>query len=560
VSESGGRFEIVGPPTSGRVLAADPRLSTVLAGLCGPASTKTEVILIVAPKLAYGGRVIAEDGAPLSDARVALLLPDHFRKDFPEVLDSSEELGWLARTDARGLFEIPDAPQIEGAKLQASLEGWLGRLESAPPFASQGIEIVMRRPRAAPGSVSGQVVDADGALVADARIALGTSGATSDEQGAFTIQVPEGGVQTPWMAVKRGYLPAVEPASPAVQSGRADGTEFVLLKLGPPPRAIEGRVVDAHGEPVPGIRVWAADPTFFGRVEEVASHVEGLLAGAATRSDLEKILSSLGPGADPQALLSETPSVFWSFVKTDSAGRFRLEGLLDREYRLAAMDPETLLRVESGPVPAGRKNVEIRIDGDSVWARVSGRVVSSSGTPVPGVTVMPMCDVITARESANSRSTLHSQGKSTTTDREGRFELRRLPRERVYLRLDGEDILPLEYGRGESAGIGDLSHGEVEKLLLKVSVRYHLQVELSSGEVEAADEVRILDGQGQPIVINVFMGNSRRSTDSVELKDGKSDVLVVPEEARTLVLLEKGKEVRRTPIHLVAGELNLVRP
>jgi hypothetical protein len=172
-----------------------------------------------------------------------------------------------------------------------------------------------------------------------------------------------------------------------------------------------------------------------------------------------------------------------------------------------------------------------------------------------------MCDVITAQESPNSQSTFHGQGKATTTtDSEGRFVLPKIPKERVYLRLDGEDILPLEYGRAEPLGIAGPSHGDVEKLLLHVLLRYHLQVEIPSGEAQSADEIRILDGKGATVVIHVFMGNSRRSTESVELKDGKSDVLVVSEDAQTLVCLEKGKEIRRTQLHLVTGELNLVRP
>jgi len=46
----------------------------------------------------------------------------------------------------------------------------------------------------------------------------------------------------------------------------------------------------------------------------------------------------------------------------------------------------------------------------------------------------------------------------------------------------------------------------------------------------------------------------------VQLKDGKSDALVVAADAQTLVLVAKGVEVKRVALHLVPHELNLVKP
>ncbi len=559
-SEADGRFEISIPDSSGRILCAEPKLATVLAWLCGPTTRSAEAIVVVAPRIELAGRVVAEDGRPLPDAAVVVALPAHFRKSFAEVLDGSEEGGWIARTDARGAFELPNVPAVEGASLRAQLEGWPTHEEEAPQSTRRDLEIVLRQPRSEPGSVSGQVVDTNGRLVADARVALGTSVARTNDQGAFTMRVPEGGAKSPWTAVKQGYLPAVEPPSAAVQGGTADGSEFVLLRLGPPPPSIEGRVVDRHGNPLAGVKVWPGELTFFARIEEMPSQIEGLLAGAADRADIEKILRAAAPGSNPEDVLMSTPTTFWPFVKTEADGRFRIDGLLEREYSLVAMDQETLLRSASDPIRAGRKNVELLLDVDAVYPRVAGKVVSSTGVPAPRVTVAATCDVLTTKEGPGRESTFHSQGKVATTDAEGRFVLQRVPKERVYLRLDGEDILPLEYGRDDARGIGGVSHGEVESLELRVQVRYHFQVELSGPEAGTADEIEVLDGAGERIPINLFLGNSRRTTDSVELKDGKSDALVVPEAARTLVLRSKGVELRRTPLHLVTGELNIVRP
>jgi len=257
-SEADGRFEIAVPESAGTILCAEPKLATVLAWLCGTTTRNAEAIVVVAPRIELSGRVVAEDGRPLEDASVVVALPAHFRKSFAEVLDASEERGWVARTDARGAFDLTDVPEVEGARLRVELEGWPSYQEDAPQATRRDLEIVMRQPRAEPGSVSGQVLDPDGRLVADARVALGPSLARTDEQGSFTMRIPDGGAKSPWTAVKQGFLPAVEPPSPAVESGTADGSEFVVLRLGPPPPAIEGRVVDRRGNPLAGVKVWPA--------------------------------------------------------------------------------------------------------------------------------------------------------------------------------------------------------------------------------------------------------------------------------------------------------------
>jgi hypothetical protein len=333
----------------------------------------------------------------------------------------------------------------------------------------------------------------------------------------------------------------------------------VLLHLGPPPLAIEGRVIDARGEPAAGIKVWAVDPTLFGVVDEVPAHVEGMLSGAATRSDIEKLLADVGEGADPDTTLAETSSVFWTFARTGADGRFQLAGLTEREYRLAAMDPATLLRVETGPIRAGRRDVEIVLDTDRCWQRVAGTVVSASGEPVPGVGIVPLCDVMTVRLDEHSSSGLQARGRAARTDEQGRFELRLLPRERVYLHLDGESILPREFGRSPG-GIEEESGGKVEELVIRVGLRRHLKVELAPDPAAVIDHVCVLDDRGERLRLHLFEGSSRTEADSLPLQDGRSDVLVVSDEARTLVLLHGDLEVRRVPLHLRAGSVNVIRP
>jgi len=553
-----GRFEFAAPSLAGRFLCLEPRFATVLAGLWRPAAASAEVVLVVAPSLSYAGRVLADDGRPLAGARVVLLFPRELRSRIAEVLDGSAECGWLARSDAQGAFALPDVPRVEGARLRATLDGWLGELVEAPSSSSRGLELVLRRPEVGAGTLCGQVSDPAGWPVEEALVSLGPSTTRSDRQGLFSLAVPAAGTRAPLVAVKRGHLPALETPSEAVQRGQPEG-EFVHLRLGSAPLAIEGRVVDEGGAGLAGIQVWLGDPTPFGALDEIPAHVEGILAGAKTRSELEAMLAGLGADADPEAALFHTSTVLWSFEKTDAEGRFRLTGLLAREYQLSAMDPSTLQRVDAGSFRAGAEDVVIRLP--RVAERpLSGRVLSASGAPVRGVSVMPRCDVITARLDEHSWSTVHGQVAAAWTDADGRFTLARLPERDVYLALAGEAILPAEVGRGEARGLRALAEGRDGELVVRVELQRHMQVELAESELARVDELVVLDEAGERLRIHAVQGTARFEADAYPLREGRSEVLIVSERARTLVLTRLGAEVKRVPLALTDEALNLVRP
>src|SRR5262249_28760175 len=162
------------------------------------------------------------------------------------------------------------------------------------------------------------------------------------------------------------------------------------------------------------------------------------------------------------------------------------EGLLDRDYELRAMDAKTLLRIEEKGVRAGRSDVELRLPADGLYPRVAGRVLSRKGQPIAGARVFPMCDAFQARLKGEIVSTSHDALEGVTTDAEGRFELVNVPRSLVYLRIDGEELIPLEYGRYvegdkrfERTTVKELPRERIEKLEIAVERRCHLQVTLA---------------------------------------------------------------------------------
>ncbi|HKB15337.1 MAG TPA: hypothetical protein VKF62_04695, partial [Planctomycetota bacterium] len=531
VSGAEGRFELPaqsGP--EGQIHAVGPELTTVLAGVFGGLA-KREPIVVVAPRIDLGGRVVDEGGLPVQGAQVGVQVPDSFRMKIREILDASVAVERLATSDEQGLFALPDVPGMSGMRLRAMREGFEAWDEPAPSSADVNLVITLRRPGSADSVVRGRVVDPDGQPVPDAKVSFGFNVTRADEKGEFAFKMEEPGsanarygvVPEALIALKKGFLPGRFDAP--LQDGKPRWPSSVTLRLGGSPLSITGRLLDASGSPMVRSKVWLVDPTLFGVTRNLC-HVENLL-------------------------VADNPP-HWRTVETDANGQFRIEGLLDRPYRIAAMDPATLLRIEEGPFPAGSENLLLRLPADALYERVAGRVASRSGQPVPGATVFPMCDAFKTTLKGGGASTNHDRLAGVRTDAEGRFELRNVPKSLVYLRIEGESLLPLEYARG-----GELPRNRIEDLQITVDLRCHFKVELA--DPASADEVSVLDADGKALTINIFYGNGRQENDRAPIVEGRSHTMAVTDAGRTLVLLLKGKEVNRVPLDLSPGKLAELR-
>jgi hypothetical protein len=76
---------------------------------------------------------------------------------------------------------------------------------------------------------------------------------------------------------------------------------------------------------------------------------------------------------------------------------------------------------------------------------------------------------------------------------------------------------------------------------------------------DLADELAIEDADGKAIVINIIRGNGRDERPRAGLVAGRTETLAVPDTAAVLVLYKQGEEIRRVPLRLAAGEVNLIR-
>jgi len=550
-TDAAGLFELAEPVTNGRLFVRDARWTTVLAGMPVDARSGQESLIVVAPRMELAGVVVDDAGNPLAGARLEFELPQGFRARLTRVLDFSASMAWSVGTDELGRFRVEAAPVVEEGRVRARAEGFLLHEDPAPLASRHDLVIVLTRPGADASLLSGLVLDAQGSPVEDAYVAMGLESTTSDARGRFQFQLDdpdsfnrmasEHGLPVDaghLCAVKPGYLPAELAAPERDEQGHPRWPAPPVLRLGPPPLAIEGEVVDEQGEPLPGIDVWLVDPTFFGGLRDPSDPDP-----FPRFAHVENVLAEVEDG--------------WHKVETDGDGRFRIDGLLERDYTVAALDPATLLRVEEQHVPAGEMHARIRMTG-KVFATLSGRIVDGRGDPVRGAAVFPMCDAFETKLAGETVSTHHATVRGVQTDAEGVFELARVPEDLVYLRIEAPDTIPLEWGRQVEGGLRTMIGEDAGKLVIAVERRCHFQVELTV--VDEADELGMLDASGQVLVISEFLGSGRRDTERHPLTNGRSNTLAVGGSAAVLVLYKGGVELRRVPVRLAPGEPTILRP
>ena len=328
----------------------------------------------------------------------------------------------------------------------------------------------------------------------------------------------------------------------------------MLFRSPGPVLSIAGRVVDAKGLGVSGLRVSIADPSPIGVVGMMPAHAEFLSAGApvpaaALQSESE-VPEHDGNDYRDMTMSVGPPTAFFHYVTTDGDGRFELPGLEDRRYRLLLADPKTCSRASPGEFRAGGAPVEIRWEPEALLPRVAGRVLGENGEPVPGARV----DLSRRAFAAGGRVfggrvdvILHDGRERVTTDEAGRFEFKDVPSKGIAINVAGEGILgdafPLE------------TSGDPEKLALSVHQRCSFEVVLVSPSLEAT-AIGLRDGDGKRLDVLRIDTEHTNAYTSVALVDRRSGIVSASSAARELVLFGDGEtEVRALPIRLRAGEV-----
>jgi RNA polymerase sigma-70 factor (ECF subfamily) len=545
VSDGAGAFDVA---TSERQLltvrADQPGWCTILEGVVRSGAEPPPVLVVVAPALRIEGHVRSTAGEPLADASVRVVWPDDLRARLQDISDGASEASIAARSRADGAFEL-DAAAVRGAELLATAEAFVPQRRPLPAAHDAAMVILLERLDSVAGTVRGQVVDPNGRAVPGARVGLGAALARCDAQGNFAIE--DDGKAAALSASAAGHRRGL------LERGERGFAAFVVLELGAAPLSIRGRVVDETGKGLAGVAVWPNDTTVLCESSDPIV-VEGIASGLQTMAELrERFERGEFAGLEPWQVMRANATVTWPRVRTAADGSFTIDGLEDRPYRLRALDNDTLLMTEKDGIAAGSADVRLVLDQSLLFAEVAGVVVTRTGAPVENARISVQIDAQSLRG-----LTMHERAVATaTTDAQGRFTLSRVPKARAYFRIEGDDLLPVEPGRGREGGIFDLCRGKAHDLRLEVALRMHVQVELA--DPGRADAIAVLDEAGANLALTVFRGRSRSDTDALPLAEGRSPVFVVPDTARTLVLTREGKEVGREVLELRAGGVNTLR-
>lgn len=491
----------------------DPLLATVVPGR---AWHHENVLLVAGPRSDVGGRVVDDRGVPVVGARLVVETAQSLYQRLgvrrPLVVDPVP-----VPTGAGGTFVLEGVCTGAGVFVAATHDGHERVRAELVDVPAGGLEIVL--PRLAQ-ELTGTVLDALGAPVAEASVSLGEAIATTAADGSFHVRHDglEGGATL--VALKRGHLPGrVELHGPP--SGP------VVVQIGEPPLAIEGRVVDAAGEPIAGAIVWLRDPTPFGH----EAHELDEFTVAMTRSVEDLLGSERGATADER-------------------GRFRLGGLLPRVYDVQAFDPRTYSLGTGWRIDAATTGAELVLSPEPGVRRVAGRVTSLGGEPVAGVSIVP---TRTHLADVHHLPPVQAQiDPAAVTDDEGRFDIAALAAEGTVLQLHHARLGPF---RQHEIGPDE----DPEDLHVELPLPCRFQVDLAD-RPDFADGLRVLDADGAPLRLLESFGAFLTHREEAELVGGRSSVLESDERARTLVLLRGDEEVLRVPIALSTDESTTLRP
>lgn len=525
VTDDLGRFEMDATDADGRIDVATPGWTSLFRPefMTGNVS---ELVLVVSRSITVGGTVLDERRRPIASATVALPFPIGLRARFDAILDKSTSIERSATTDDQGRFELKDAPALSGAKLETTAATFQPDERPLQPYDDVALEIGLKSTLVDDQRISGVVVDDRGDPVEGAWVGYGDASTQSGARGAFTLDLRDPFTRTAsdatrLVAVKQGHLPGE-----LLHEAGSAWPDPIVVRLGPEPLVIDGRVVDASGKPVAGAEVWTSDETHFGYV-----HREG--------SEMSTLMS-----ATVEGLVRDAP--FERRLRTDSAGHFTLRGLLQRDYRVHVLEGKHMLAA-TVTFAAGSRNVEIRLPHEAVFPRVAGRVTHLSGEPVVGAQVCVERKTLGAETPENERI----QSRFVATDKDGRFEFTDVSTAVVLVRVQGEDM-GLEGFVRTIDPKEDVEH-------LEIAVPMDVRVQVEAIDKAAFDSVSVLDAKGEKLFASVRHGTVAYGMLEVRLQDGRTEPFTVSESAKTLVLSKQGAEVRRAPLALAPGKLNTIR-
>ena len=503
---------------TGFVFVKGAGLVTCIEGVLTQFEGGDFTVIVAGPARDLSGQVVTSSGIPLSEAKVAYVSADSLRTRFAVSLDH-DRVRRKTASDSGGVFSFSGVPELPGS-LTVELVGYEDAHLPVPEQGDPDLRVVLEPVKDRAVTVVGRVLDAAGDPVHDAFISLGHVSVRSTAGGRFQLDGSDNAdaLQVRALHSKHGAGSFErEPGEPWPDS--------VEIYLDQPPLSITGKVVDGQDRPFEGVRVTLHNPTEFGWIPL------GEDGGSFIGTSVERVLAQKARG---EAWL------------TDADGRFRVGGLLDRDYRLLAVDGDSLRACLSPLLPAGSEGVELVLPDPRTAAVVAGRVVDAHGVPLPEVSVRLQRNLSAA--DAQSESGVSLRGPHRTTDADGRFEFSKLETEGLVVAVFAGEEFPLW-----RRPLGDFA--KPDQLEIKLVRQAEFFVELISNP-DRAENFALLNTQGERIPLSQTLGMSMFSVEAGSIADGRSPVYRAREGRATLVLLREDSEIERVEVNLRAGDVN----
>jgi RNA polymerase sigma-70 factor (ECF subfamily) len=479
---------------------------------------RKEALVIAARRIQATGTVVDWLGLPISGVTVAARLDGLVAMDIP--LDHASERGLPATvTDRLGRFTLADLPHLPELALEFHKDGYrtARRYELE---ADAELRIELRSDGGKAWRVHGTVVDEAGRLVPGATVFFHQKREQTGRFGEFSIESRFLTAESRLLAGLPGRQIAARPdlVAKLLEKPHSRITD-VVLRLGGPALAAAGQILASDGQPVPGMVVTLLDA----RTVSTFHTVEDFVAGKASK------LANIG----------KTPAKI--DARTDADGRFRLDGLQPRTYRLRIFDPGSLAGT-TVTVEAGTEDLIVRLP-PADRRTIQGIVHGKSGAPIAGVRVT--WGLATFRSASFS---LFAPGGSTETDAGGHFTLAGIPPGDAELSLGGPSIVDRRY---PLRGLPDAAEVRIETL-----ARCRFRVEIEAAQ---AQRIRMLDGAGEVLELKRRAGQISYSGDSWSVKRHRTPVLEVSEAAHTLVILSEDRELARHRVVLDPSRVEVLR-
>lgn len=515
VTDFAGHFEIThSQPIGGHVDVEDPGWIGVYRPVLWGEREVGELTVVAARTCVVRGRVTDESGRPLAAVEISLTGEAPPRSNFGRSLERAVAGEWTARTTATGEFEMSRAPLLPEMQVHASASGYRPAHERLDGRVN--VQLVLQR---APLLV-GRVLDETGQGIA-ASVFCYPAGVQSGRDGRFELDLSN--VSSPWIVASvQGHQPGRVQCLGGAPNDPASWPFPLVLRLAGPTLSISGRALASDGSPIAAPHVTLLDAEYLVPGNDMST-VE-FLARVHSRTTANG--AEFWEPDPPEPL---APGAFW------------LGGLQDRSYRLRLTDANSGQTLETAPIPAGSRDVELRLPPEPTWPSVAGRIVDRRGDPVPRASVwMVRVDASNGAEYATP---------TMQTDDDGRFAHGSLARAASQLCVQSEGLA--------AAVRFDLTQlGDVSRLRLTVPVKTRARIVTPRD----ADAATFLDAHGEPIAATITQGNLAFGSLAVPLQEGRSEVIVVPDHAVTLVLSKSGGEVARILVDLRPGAVQILEP